>query len=129
MKVNQNRSLLAYILLTIVTCGIYQLYFIHSFAKDVNIMCAGDGKKTTGLLGFFLLSLVTCGIYSLVWWYLVSERIGDAQARIGQPKDIDGTKFLLFGIVGSFVCGLLSLYAYYLLFKGSNAVAKAHNGN
>ena len=44
------------LLLTIVTCGIYSWYFIYSIARDVNVLCAGDGQKTSGLLAFILLN-------------------------------------------------------------------------
>ena len=127
MRVDQNRSLLMYILFNIVTCGIYSLFFINKFAIDINEMCKEDGKTTRGLLGLIGLSIITCGIYPIFWYYHVAERLGDAQARIGQAKDIDGTKYLLFCIVGSLVCGVLSLYGTYLLFKSSNAVAANYN--
>ena len=128
MKVNQSRSLLVYIILTFVTCGIYPLYFIYSFAKDVNIMCAGDGKNTSGLLMFIILSTITCGIYGIYWWYAVAERIGNAQANRGVAKDIDGGKYLLWSIIGYLTtCVILSLYATYLVFKGANSVAAMHN--
>ena len=54
-RVKTDRSLLIYILLTIVTFGIYGLIFIHELAKDVNEMCREDGKTTQGLLMLILL--------------------------------------------------------------------------
>lgn len=45
-----NRGFWLAWLLSIVTFGIYPLYLVHAFAKETNIACAGDGKKTTGLL-------------------------------------------------------------------------------
>ena len=65
-QLNTDRGLLKLILLSFITCGIYELIFIHSLAADVNEACREDGKHTTGLLGLLLLSLITCGIYSLV---------------------------------------------------------------
>ena len=35
--VKQDRSLLTYVLLSIVTCGIYSWIFLYELAKDVNI--------------------------------------------------------------------------------------------
>ena len=35
-KIRTDRSIAIYILLSIVTCGIYSMYFIHSLAKDIN---------------------------------------------------------------------------------------------
>ena len=127
MKVNQSRSLLVFIILSFITCGLYSLYFIYSLAKDVNIMCAGDGKNTSGLILYILLSIVTCGIYAIYWWYAVAERIGNAQANRGVAKDIDGGKYLLLSIIGYLFCAFISLYAEYLLIKASNSVAAMHN--
>ena len=64
IPVKTDYSLLMYILLSIVTCGIYGLYFTYKMAQDTNQICAGDGDKTAGLGAYILLSLVTCGIYS-----------------------------------------------------------------
>lgn len=69
MKVKEDRSLVMYILLSIVTCGIYSYYFLYSIAQDANVVCADDGKKTSGLAAFILLSIVTCGIYAWIWYY------------------------------------------------------------
>jgi hypothetical protein len=55
----KKRSLVGVILLSIITLGIYGLYWIHKLAKDVNAICAGDGKKTGGLLKCLLLGLIT----------------------------------------------------------------------
>ncbi|MDP2426181.1 MAG: DUF4234 domain-containing protein, partial [bacterium] len=49
MRLKEDRSLLLLIILSIITFGIYNLFFIHGLAKDTNIACAEDGKKTAGL--------------------------------------------------------------------------------
>ena len=41
-RLQDDRSLAIYILLSIVTCGIYSYYFIYKMAHDVNIACEGD---------------------------------------------------------------------------------------
>lgn len=58
MKVKEDRSLVMYILLSIVTCGIYSYYFLYSIAQDANVVCADDGKKTSGLAAFILLLIL-----------------------------------------------------------------------
>ena len=45
-KIKTDRSLLMYILLTIVTCGIYSYWFIYTIAQDLNEICKEDGEKT-----------------------------------------------------------------------------------
>ena len=43
----ENRSLLVMILLSIITFGIYELYYIHTVAKDTNTICEGHEGKTS----------------------------------------------------------------------------------
>lgn len=62
-RLKEDRSLVTYILLSLVTCGIYGYYFIYKLAEEVNIACEGDGEQTSGLVAFILLSFITCGIY------------------------------------------------------------------
>ena len=66
-----DRSLALYIVLSLVTCGIYSFWFIHSIAEDLNIACEGDGEETPGLAQYILLSIITCGIYNIWWIYKV----------------------------------------------------------
>ena len=61
--VQTDRSLIAYIAFTILTCGIYAWWFTYKLAQDMNTVC-NDGDKTPGLAVYILLSMVTCGIYS-----------------------------------------------------------------
>lgn len=125
--VKANRSVLTFFVLCIITCGIYGLFFIYDYASDVNEMCKDDGKHTTGLIATCLLSIITCGIYGIVWWYLVSNRVGYAYERKFSKKDFNGDTFILWYILGAFVCFICSFVAYSKLFTCSNAVAAQHN--
>ena len=126
-KVKADRSLLMYILLTLVTCGIYGFIFMHELAQDTNEMCKEDGKTTQGVLMYILLSIVTCGIYSIYWWYAVSDRIGQAATRKIGKNDFNGGTFLLWYLLGLFLCTFVVFVAYYKLFESSNALAAQHN--
>ena len=75
MRLKADRSLLVYILLNFITCGIYGLYFIYALARDVNVVCAGDGRNTAGLLKLVLFSFLTCGLYGLFWFYSLGNRL------------------------------------------------------
>ena len=72
---NDQRSLIAYILLCLVTCGIYGYYFIYTVARDINIACADDDEETAGLGVYLLLSIVTCGFYNIYWMYRLGNRL------------------------------------------------------
>lgn len=126
--VDTNRSLLMYILLSIITCGIYGYYFIYKLAKDVNQMCDGDGDHVGGLLAYILLSFVTCGLYSYYWLYKIQNRLySAAYKKYGVSVEETGTTVLLWLVVGSLICGLGALYGYHIVFKSANAVGVAYN--
>ena len=127
-RVKTDRSLLVYILLTLVTLGIYGWITIYELAQDVNEMCTDDGKTTQGLLMYILLTIVTCGIYGIIWWYSVSERVYQAAQRRGvRNVDCSGGTFLLWFILGCFLCTPLTFIAYYKLFDGCNKVGAHYN--
>ena len=126
-RIPTNRSLIAYILLSIITCGIYSYYFIYSIARDANTMCRDDGEKTGGLLAFILLSFVTCGFYGLYWEYKLGNRLAANAPRYGLAFQENGTSVLLWYLVGSLLCGIGPWVAMYILIKNTNALAAAYN--
>lgn len=122
-----DRSLLIYILLSIVTCGIYSLYFIYSLAKDVNIACAGDGKETAGLVKLVLLSIVTCGIYGIYWYYALGDRLHENAPRYGLTITETGTTMLLWILVGMIFGGVGTYVAMYFIIKNTNSICSEYN--
>ena len=126
-RLKTDRSLLTYILLSIVTCGIYGYYFIYSIASDVNYACEGDGRKTGGLVKFVLLSFITCSIYSWIWYYSLGNRLADNAPRYGLHFQENGTTVLLWLIFGSLLCGIGTFIATYILIKNTNAICMEYN--
>lgn len=126
-RLKADRSLIAYILLSIVTCGIYSWYFIYCLARDVNIACAGDGKQTAGLVKLILLSFITCGIYGIYWYYSLGNRLAANAPRYGMNFQENGTTVLLWMVLGSLLCGLGSFIAVHIIIKNTNAICAAYN--
>lgn len=126
--VDQNRGLLKYILLNFITCGIYGLYFIYKLAKDVNVICAGDGKNTAGLIKLILLSTITCGIYSFIWYYSLGNRLAENAGKYQLSFSENGTTVLMWMIFGSCLCGIGPFIALHIIFKNTNALARVYNG-
>lgn len=126
-RISTNRSLVTYIVLSIVTCGIYGYYFLYTMARDVNIMCEGDGEATSGLVVFIVLSFVTCGFYALYWYYKLANRLATNAPRYGLNFQENGTTVLMWYLIGLFVCGVGPYVAMYFLIKNTNALAAAYN--
>lgn len=126
-RLKADRSLIAYILLTFVTCGIYSWFFIYSLARDVNVACAGDGKQTAGLIKLLLLSFITCGIYAIFWYYSLGNRLAANAPRYGLNFQENGTTILLWMVLGSLLCGIGSFVALHIIIKNTNAICGAYN--
>lgn len=122
-----DRSLVLYILLGFLTCGIYQLYVFYTIMRDVNVACDGDGKHTPGLLEFILFGILTCGIYDLYWFYSVGNRLADNAPRYGLRFQENGTTLLLWMLIGSLLCFIGSYVGVYFLLNNVNAICNAYN--
>ncbi len=127
MPLRTDRSLLVYILLTIVTCGIYSWVFIYQLIQDVNIACDGDGEETMNFWLFFLLSLVTCGIFAYVWYYQLGNRLQNNCARYGQPTTEGGTAVLLWMLLGALLCGIGVFIGWNIIINNTNTVCRGYN--
>ncbi|WP_297299137.1 DUF4234 domain-containing protein [uncultured Brachyspira sp.] len=66
MKNFQNKSLLNVGILSVVTCGIYLIYWIYVTTNDVNSYM--EEKYFNPTLAV-VLSIVTCGLFTIYWFY------------------------------------------------------------
>ncbi|MCI9449048.1 MAG: DUF4234 domain-containing protein [Clostridiales bacterium] len=126
-RIQTDRNIVMYVLLNIITCGIYGYYFIYKLAEDVNIMCKDDGQSTAGLGMFILLSFITCGFYAYYWYYQIGNRLQANAPKYGISIPESGTTILLWCVVGMIVCGLGQYVAMHLIIKNTNAMATAYN--
>ena len=122
----KKRGLLGYVLLSIITLGIYGFYWIYKIAQDVNAMCEGDGKKTGGLLKYFFLGLITFGIYDLMWLYMLGDRLQDNAGKYSITIKESGGTVLLWYILGSFII-VGPFIAMHIIIKNTNALADEYN--
>lgn len=124
---NEKRSLLLFVLLNIITCGFYTFYFVHTASRDVNIACEGDGEYTSGLLKYIILSILTCGIYSVYWDYALANRLASNGQRYGYTIQENGSTFILWLILGWWVCGLGYFVARNIIIKNLNKICRGYN--
>lgn len=67
-----SRSIALAIILSLITCGIYYIYWWVVLNDEINRL-TGDTAAPSGIV-VFLLSLVTCGIYGLYWAYVMGRK-------------------------------------------------------
>lgn len=68
-----KKSIATSIVLTIITCGFYGLYWLACMANDINALEDNHEGTTGGTV--VLLSVVTCGIYSIYFIFQASKRV------------------------------------------------------
>ncbi len=126
-KLTTDRSLVAYILLTLITCGIYGYYFIYNLAKEINIACADDSERTPGLASYIIFSFLTCGFYSIYWEYKIANRIAANASRYGLVIEENGTAVVLWRIFGALICVLGTFVGTNILIRNANRICHAYN--
>ena len=98
----ERRNIAVCIVLTLVTCGIYGIYWIVCLTNDVNTV-SGDVNGTSGGM-VVLLTIVTCGIYGIYWAYKQGEKLDFTKNNRGIPSSNSGVLYLIlqifrFGII------------------------------
>lgn len=104
----KRREIATSVILSIVTCGIYGIYWFVCMVDELNA-AIGDQQGTSGVT-VFLLGLVTCGIYLFYWWYKAAEKVNAMRQMNGYP--VDGNNSVLYLLLCIFG---LSIVNYCLL--------------
>ncbi|PWW08623.1 uncharacterized protein DUF4234 [Paenibacillus cellulosilyticus] len=109
-----QRSIALSIILSLVTCGIYAIYWFIVLTNDVGKL-SGDNNFTGGK--HFLLTLVTCGIWSYVWAYQVGKHVEEAQRQRGMHSSDNSILYLVLTFFG------LGIVAYAIAQSDVNKMA------
>lgn len=122
-----HRGYLKYILLSMVTFGIYGIYTIYGQVKDINTICEGDGKESPNFIVVILLTAVTCGVYGIYWRYTQAQRLYKISEEYGVDIREKGSTILLYTFLLP-LGGLGALAAEYIMFDNMNRLALSYNG-
>ena len=99
----EKRDVAISILLTIITCGFYGIYWFIKLNDDINTL-ADDRVAPSGGMAF-LFTLITCEIYSYFWMYKMGEKLDNISARKGMSTQHRGILYLVLHFFG---LGLIS---------------------
>lgn len=129
-QLKTNRGLLKFILLSLITFGIYGIVVMSAVSTDINVIAGRyDGKKTMHYcLVYFIFSWLTFGIVPLVWSHKISNRIGAELNRRNVGYQISAGTFWGWGILGSFILVGPFIYLHKLL-KAMNLLSEDYNVN
>ncbi len=123
-----NKGLLKYILLSILTLGIYGLVVMSSVGDDINVVASRyDGKKTMHYcLLYFIVAPITLGIAGIVWFHKISNRIGNELKRRGIAYSLSAADYWLWNVLGSLI--VIGPFVYmHKLFKATNLMCADFN--
>lgn len=105
LALTSKYGLLKFILLSLITFGIYGIYTFARMGQDLNLIASPhDGKRT---MNFWLLALLvgplTLEIGSLVWFHKFSARIGTELTRRGQSISFGAGAYWLWNVLGALI--------------------------
>ena len=93
----QPKSIPMCIVLSLITCGLYSIYWFICLTEDANAVAETEG--TSGGMAF-VLTLVTCGIYSFYWMYKQGEKLDQAKNAQGVNSSNSGILYLVLAVLG-----------------------------
>ncbi|MBQ7725758.1 MAG: DUF4234 domain-containing protein [Clostridia bacterium] len=127
-QLRTNRSLIKYILLSIITLGIYELVMMSHISEEINLVASPhDGKKTMHFcLLFFIFSWLTLGIAPFVWFHRISARMGNELTRRGISYSFGAADFWLWNILGAIIIVGPFVYIHKFL-KAQNLINADYN--
>ena len=94
----QERNIVVCIILSLVTCGIYGIYWMYCLAEDVRKATNDQSLPSGGM--FILLSIVTCSIYTWFWYYKIGKEMKQPLDQIGKQGEDRGIIYLVLAIFG-----------------------------
>ena len=86
------------LLLILLTCGIYYLYFIYVVSQETQEFLE-EPDTSPGLE--LLLCLLTCGLYNIYWDYKMGKRIAEMCVRVGLPPTDNAVLYLVLDLIGA----------------------------
>ena len=122
-----NRSLLKFILLSIVTLGIYGIWVFCESVTSLNIAAVKDGRRTNDyLFATTVLGILTVGIYTMVWYHKMSNRVSDELYNRGIDYKFNASTYWLWCILGCLIIVGPFVYTYKFL-NSMNMICEDYN--
>lgn len=97
MQRGEVRSPVAVLLFSIITCGIYNLYWIYKVSQETQNY---SGKQTLTPAVELLLCMFTFGIYYIYWNYKYGKLIADCHKQAGLRAEDNSILYLILVILG-----------------------------
>lgn len=116
----EERNIAVAIILTIVTCGIYGLYWFVVISDDVKEY-SNDSEMMSGGVAL-LLTIVTCGIFGFYWAYKLGKNMFSAQQMNNLPATDNSVLYLILELFG------LGIIVWAIIQNDLNTITRTKKG-
>ena len=117
MSTLQSKNIVTCIILSIVTCGIYSLYWLYCLVSDINAI--SDDPNAMSPVLVIILSFVTCGLYFLYWVYKAGSLLDQKMIETGRTAESRPILYVVLSFFG------LSIVTYALMQDTINKLAES----
>lgn len=94
----RERNIALCIVFSIITCGIYGLYWFVVLTDDLKQL-SGDHETASGVLAL-VFTIITCNIYGWYWAFKRGENIDHMKIQKGIPSSNSGLLFIILQLLG-----------------------------
>ena len=127
---NTNRGLIKFLLLSLITFGIYGLVVMTHISMEIDTIASPRDHKSTlnYLLVVLILGPITCGIFPLIWYHNLSNRIGDELKARNLGYEFDAGTFWGWAFLGSLI--LIGPFVFlHKLLKSMNLINESYKAS
>ncbi len=110
----EERNIVVYLLLTLITCGIFGIYWMVVILKDIATTSGEDINPWMVIL----LSIITCGIYGIYFSYQMGKYMVKAGENYNVKIEDNSILYLILTIFG------FGIVTYCLVQNDLNTIAK-----
>ena len=110
----EERNIVVYLLLTLVTCGIFGIYWLIVILKDIATTSGEDINPWMVIL----LTIITCGIYGIYYSYMMGKYMVKAGENYNVKIEDNSILYLILTIFG------FGIVTYCLVQNDLNTIAK-----
>lgn len=115
----EEKNLVMNIILSLVTCGLYGLYWFVTLTEDAKEFSKDEQMQSGGLA--LVLTIVTCGIYGFYWAYKMGKMIEQGQKNYGLNAKDNSILYIVLQLFG------LGIVGYCLMQNDLNEITRAFN--
>ena len=94
-----KRDIAVNIILTIITCGIYGLYWFVMLTDESNSIASESEKSASGGLAI-IYTIITCGIYAIYWNYKMGKKLYSAGKIYSKDISDNSVLYIVLAIFG-----------------------------